>query len=94
MNKPGIVFIFVVVVGNTLGVDKVAELLGHMRTPDLSTLLFPKQWFQGEKGDSDFSRLPFPSFPLLLPKPWRGYLYLGLKVLFAQTVSELTFSDL
>ena len=48
-------------------------------TSDLSILLIPKQWLEGEKRDSDFSKLPFLSFSLLVPKSWCGYLFLGLK---------------
>ena len=72
VNRPGLVIVFVVVV-NTLAVDELAELLGQLRTSDLSILLIPKQWFVGEKGDSDISKLPFSSFPLLVPKSWCGY---------------------
>ena len=84
--------VFLVVV-NTLAVDEQAELLGQSRTSDLSILLIPKQWFEGEKGDSGISKLPFLSFPLSVPKLWCGYLFLGL-TLFVGMVSELIFSDL
>ena len=57
-------------------------------------LLIPKQWFQVEEGDSDISKLPFLSFPLLEVKSWYGYLFLGLKTPFSGIVSELSFSDL
>ena len=93
MNRPGLEIIFVVAV-NTLAVDKLAELLGQWRTSDLSILLIPKQWFEGEKRDSDISKLPYSSFPLLVPKSWCVYLFLCLKTLFVVTVSELIFSDL
>ena len=93
MNRLGLVIIFVVAV-NTLAVDKLAELLGQLKTLDLSILLIPKHWFEGEKGDSGISKLPFLSIPLLVPKSWCGYLFLGLKTLFVVMVSELIFSDL
>ena len=44
MNRPGLVIVFAVVI-NTLAVDELAELLGQLRTSDLSILLIPKQWF-------------------------------------------------
>ena len=69
MNRPGLVIVFVVVV-NSLAVDELAELLGQLRTSDLSILLIPKQWFEDKKGDYDISKLAFPSFPLLVPKSW------------------------
>ena len=50
-----LVVVFVVVV-NTLAVDEQAELLRQLRTSDLSILLIPKQWFEGEKGDSAISK--------------------------------------
>ena len=77
MNRPGLVIVFVV--ANTLPIDELAELLGQLRTSDLSISLIPKQWFEGEKGDSDISKLTFPSFPLLVPRSWCGYQFLGLK---------------
>ena len=43
---------------------------------------------------SDISKLSFLSFPLLVPKSWCGYLFLGLKTLFVVMVSELIFLDL
>ena len=57
-------------------------------------LLIPKQWFQVEEGDSDISKLPFSSFPLLEGKSWHRYLFLGLKTPFSGMVSELSSSDL
>ena len=57
-------------------------------------LLIPKQWFQVEEGDSDISKLPFSSFPLLEVKSWHGHLFLGLKTPFSGMVSEISFSDL
>ena len=92
MNRPGLVIVFVVVI-NSLAVDKLAELLGQLRTSDLSILLISKQWFEGKKGDYDISKLSFSSFSLLLPKSWCGYLFLDLEALFAVMVSELIFSD-
>ena len=89
----GVVIVFVVVV-NTLFVDEQADLLGQLKTSDLSIVLILKQWFEGEKGDSGVSKLPFLSFPLLVPKSCCGYLFLGLKTLFVVMVSELIFSDL
>ena len=64
-----IVFVFVV---NNLAVDEQAELFRPLRTSDLSILLIPKQWFEGEKEDSGISELPFLSFLLLVPKLWCG----------------------
>ena len=52
--------VFVIV--NTLAVDKQAELLRQFRMSDVSILLTPKQWFEGEKRYSDISKLPFSSF--------------------------------
>ena len=71
-----IVFVLVV---NTLAVGELAELLRQLRTSDLSILLIPEQWFESKKGDSNISKLPFPSFPLLAPNSWCGYLFLILK---------------
>ena len=88
MNRLGLVIVFVVVV-NTLAVDEQAELLGQLRTSDLSILLIPKRWFESEKEDSGIS-----CFPLLVPKSWCGYLFLDLKRLFVAMVSELIFSAL
>ena len=48
---------------------------------------------EGEKGDSGNSKLPFSSFPVLVPKSWCGYLLLGLKYLFDMVVSEMIFSS-
>ena len=93
MDRLGLVIIFVVAV-NTLAVDKLAELLGQLKTLDLSILLILKHWFEGEKGDSGISKLPFLSIPLLVPNSWCGYLFLGLKTPFVVMVSELIFSDL
>ena len=98
MNRPGLVIVFpkkqkvivFVVVVNSLTVDELAKLLGQLRTSDLSIFLTPKQWFEGEKGDSDIPKLPFSSFPMLVLTPWRENLFLGLKTLFAVMVSELT----
>ena len=45
----------------------------------------------GQKGYSGISILPFPSFSLLVPNSCWGYLFLGLKILFAGTVSESIF---
>ena len=47
--------VFVAVV-NTLAVDEQEELLRQLRTSDVSILLIPKQWFEGEKGDSAISK--------------------------------------
>ena len=94
MNNPGLVIIFADVVNN-VAVGELAELFGQLRTSNLSILLIPNQWFEGEKGDSDISKLPFLSFSLLAPKSWYGYLFLRLKTLFsAMGVSKLIFSDL
>ena len=93
MKLLGVVIVFVVVV-NALFVDEQADLLGQLRTSDLSIVLILKQWFEGEKGESVVSKLPFLSFPLLVPKSCCGYLFLGLKTLFVVIVSELIFSDL
>ena len=71
MNNPGLVIIFADVVNN-VAVGELAELFGQLRTSSLSILLIPNQWFEGEKGDSDISKLPCPSFALLLPKSWCG----------------------
>ena len=71
MNRLGLVIKFVFVVNN-LTVDEQAELFGQLRTSDLSILLIPKQWFEGEKEDSGISKLPFLSFLLLVPKLWCG----------------------
>ena len=65
MKSPDLVTVFVAVV-NTLAVDKLAELLRQLRTSDL--FLTAKQWFESMKGDSDISKLPCSSFPLLVPK--------------------------
>ena len=54
MKWLGVVILFVVVV-NTLFVNEQADLLGRLRTSDLSIALILKQWFEGEKGDSEFS---------------------------------------
>ena len=77
MNRLGLVIVFVFVVNN-LAVDEQAELFRPLRTSDLSILLIPKQWFEGEKGDSGH-------------KTWCGYLFQGLKTLFVMMVSELIF---
>ena len=61
MSRPGLVIVFAAVV-NTLAVDELAELPEQLRTSDLSILLIPKQWFEGQKGDSDISKLPFSIF--------------------------------
>ena len=42
MKKPGLVIIFIVVV-NTVAIDELAELLGQLKTSDISILLIPKQ---------------------------------------------------
>ena len=86
MNRHGLVIVVVVVV-NTLAVDGQAEQLGQLSSSDLSIWLTPKQWFEGEKGDSGILKLPFLSFPLIVPNSWRGYLFVVM-------VSELIFSDL
>ena len=86
MNRLGLVIVVVVVVNN-LAVDRQAEQLGQLSSSDLSIWLTPKQWFEGEKGDSGILKLPFLSFPLLVPNSWRGYLFVAM-------VSELIFSDL
>ena len=86
MNRLGLVIVFVFVVNN-LAVDEQAELFRPLRTSDLSILLIPKQWFEGEKEDSGISKLPFLSFLLLVPKLWCGYLFLGLKTLFVVVIS-------
>ena len=93
MNRSGLVIVFVVI-ANTLAADELAELPGQFRPSELSIFLIPKQWFEGEKGDSDTLKLTFPSFPLLVPKSWCGYLFSGLKALFVVMVSELIFLDL
>ena len=90
MNRLGLGIVFVVVV-NTLAVDDQAELLGQLRTSDLSILFIPKQWFEGEEGDSGISKLSFVYFPLFVPKSWHGYLFLDLKTLFVVMVSKLIF---
>ena len=79
MSKPGITSVFVV---NALAVEELAELLGQLRTSDLSILLIPTQWFNSEKGDSNITKLSFSSFPLLLPKSWCDYLFLCLNLYF------------
>ena len=79
MNRPGLVILFVVV-ANNLAVDELAELPGSLRTPDLSFLLISKPWFEGEKKDSDISKLTFSSFPLLASTSWCKYLFIGLKL--------------
>ena len=91
INKPDLVVIFVVPV-NILAVDELAELRGQLRTSDLSILLIPKQWFESQKGDYDISKLPVPSFFLLVPKSWFRYLVLDLKILFAWMILGLNFS--
>ena len=83
MNRPGLVIVFVVV-ANTLAVDDLAEHPGQFRPSELSTFLIPKQWLT----------LTFPSFPLLVPKSWCGYLFSGLRTLFVVMVLELIFLDL
>ena len=67
---------FIVAV-NSLAIGEPAKLLGQIKASNLSILLISKQWFEDEKGDSDISKLPFPSFPLLVLKSWCGYLLLG-----------------
>ena len=47
-TQPGLV---IVVVVNNLAIDELPELPGHLRTSNLSILLIPKEWFEGEKGD-------------------------------------------
>ena len=85
MNKPGLVILFVVVV-NTLAADNVAELLGQLRTSDLSVLLIPNQWFVGEKEDSDISKLPFSSFPQF--SDGVGKIYIAEKIVFLENVFQ------
>ena len=63
---------------NTLAVDELEELLGQLTRSDLSIPLNLKQWLYSEKGDSDISKLPVPSFAPL--------------VTFAGTVLQLIFS--
>ena len=48
IKKPDSVIVSAVVI-NTLAIDELAELLGQLKTPDLSILLIPKQWFEGCK---------------------------------------------
>ena len=79
---------------STLAVDVQAELLGQLSLSDLSILLTPKRWFEDEKVDSGISELLFLSFSLLVPNSWCGYLFLGLKNIFVEMVSELIVSDL
>ena len=86
--------VFVVAVVSILAVDELVGLLGQLRRSDLSILLIPKQWLVGEKEDSNISKLPFSSFPLLVPKSWCGYLFLGPKTSFLVMVLEMIFSDL
>ena len=47
-TQPGLM---IVVVVNALAIDELPELPGHLRTSNLSILLIPKEWFEGEKGD-------------------------------------------
>ena len=63
-TQPGLV---IVVVVNNLAIDELPELPGHLRTSNLSILLIPKEWFEGEKGDWHF-KITFPSFSLLAAK--------------------------
>ena len=47
-TQPGLM---IVVAVNALAIDELPELPGHLRTSNLSILLIPKEWFEGEKGD-------------------------------------------
>ena len=53
--------VFVAVV-NSLAVDELAELLGQLRTSDLSIFLTPKQWFEGGKEILTFQNYLFHLF--------------------------------
>ena len=65
MNYPGLKIVFVaVIVVNIQAEVELSNLLGQLWTSDLSILLLPKQWFEGEKGDSNISNLPFSCFPV------------------------------
>ena len=44
INKPGLVIVSVAVV-NILAADELKELLGQLRTSDISIFLIPNQWF-------------------------------------------------
>ena len=63
MNRPGLMIVFVgVVVVNTLAVDELAELLGQLRTSDLSSLLNQNSGWKLRKENMTFQNYLFHLF--------------------------------